>query len=122
MIRPLAEAEPVGTFRRRLRALIETVRSTTLSERYEDAARGRRVVLQPDHDAMTWVMTLMPAVEAQAIWGRATRIAKVILAEEGETVTVGQVIARMTTDAGAAGAPTAPTNGNSAAASSAVSV
>ena len=94
----LAEAEPVGTFRRRLRALIETVRSTTLSERYEDAVRGRRLVLQPDHDAMTWVMTLMPAVEAQAIWGRATRIAKVILAEEGETRTLDQIRADVVAD------------------------
>jgi hypothetical protein len=51
----LAETEPVGAFRRRLRALIDAVRAETLTERHEHAVRRRRVVLQPDHDAMTWV-------------------------------------------------------------------
>src|SRR5690349_19947545 len=81
----LAETQPVGAFRRRLRALIETVRAKSLTERHEQALKRRRVVLQLDEDAMTWVMTLVPAVQAHAIWDRATRIAKVILAEEGET-------------------------------------
>jgi hypothetical protein len=94
----LAEAEPVGTFRRRLRALIETVRATTLAERHEAAVARRRVVLQPDQDAMTWVMTLMPAVEAQAIWGRATAKAKVIRAQEGETRTLDQIRADVIAD------------------------
>ena len=94
----LAEAQPVGAFRRKLRALIETVRATTLAERHEEAVQRRRVVLQPDHDAMTWVMTLMPAVEAQAIWGRATRMAKVILASEGETRTLDQIRADVIAD------------------------
>lgn len=94
----LAEAQPVGAFRRKLRALIETIRATTLTERYEEAVQRRRVVLQPDHDAMTWVMTLMPAVEAQAIWGRATRMAKAILASEGETRTLDQIRADVIAD------------------------
>jgi len=94
----LAEAQPVGIFRRRLRALIETVRAATLTERHEEAIRRRRVVLQTDHDAMTWVMTLMPAVEAQAIWDRATRMAKVILAREGETRTLDQIRADVIAD------------------------
>ena len=94
----LAETEPVGAFRRSLRALVETVRAETLTERHIDAVRRRRVVLQPDHDAMTWVMTLMPAVEAQAIWDRATRIAKVILAQEGETRTLDQIRADVIAD------------------------
>ena len=94
----LAEAHPVGSFRRGLRALIETVRATTLTERHERALQRRRVVLQPDHDAMTWVMTLMPAVEAHAIWDRATRMAKVILAQAGETRTLDQVRADVIAD------------------------
>ena len=94
----LAETEPVGAFRRSLRALIDTVRAETLTERHIHAVRRRRVVLQPDHDAMTWVMTLMPAVEAQAIWDRATRIAKVILAQEGETRTLDQIRADVIAD------------------------
>ncbi|WP_314508414.1 DUF222 domain-containing protein [uncultured Microbacterium sp.] len=94
----LAETQPVGAFRRRLRALIDTVRAQTLTERHEHALRRRRVVLQQDEDAMTWVMTLMPAVEAHAIWDRATRIAKVILAEEGETRTLDQIRADVIAD------------------------
>jgi len=94
----LAETEPVGAFRRRLRALIDTVRAKTLTERHEDAVQRRRVVLQPDHDAMTWVMTLMPAVEAHAIWDKATRIAKVILTQEGETRTLDQIRADVIAD------------------------
>ncbi len=94
----LAETEPVGAFRRSLRALVDTVRAETLTERHIHAVRRRRVVLQPDHDAMTWVMTLMPAVEAQAIWDRATRIAKVILAQEGETRTLDQIRADVIAD------------------------
>lgn len=94
----LAEAEPVGAFRRRLRGLIETVRASTLTERYEEAVQRRRVALQPDHDAMTWVMALMPAVEAQAIWDRATRIAQRIAAREGETRTLDQIRADVVAD------------------------
>ena len=94
----LAETEPVGAFRRRLRALIDTVRAKTLTERHEDAVQRRRVVLQPDHDAMTWVMMLMPAVEAHAIWDKATRIAKVILTQEGETRTLDQIRADVIAD------------------------
>lgn len=94
----LAEREPVGTFRRKLRALIDTVRAQTLTERHARAAQRRRVALQPDHDAMTWVMTLMPAVEAHAIWDRATRIAKAILAQEGETRTLDQIRADVIAD------------------------
>lgn len=94
----LAEAHPVGTFRRALRALVETVRAATLTERHEQAVQRRRVVLQPDQDAMTWVMTLMPAVEAHAIFGRATAIAKVLLAQEGETRTLDQARADVIAD------------------------
>ena len=94
----LAETEPVGAFRRSLRALVDTVRAETLTGRHIHAVRRRRVVLQPDHDAMTWVMTLMPAVEAQAIWDRATRIAKVILAQQGETRTLDQIRADVIAD------------------------
>ena len=94
----LAEALPVGAFRRRLRAQIETVRNTTLAERHRQAVQRRRVVIEPDQDAMAWVMTLMPAVEAQAIFGRATAMAKVILAREGETRTLDQIRADVIAD------------------------
>ncbi len=94
----LAEEQPVGVFRRRLRALVETVRETTLTVRHEQAVQRRRVVIEPDQDAMAWVMALMPAVEAHAIWDRATRMAKVVLAREGETRSIDQIRADVVAD------------------------
>ena len=46
---------PVGTFRRKLRALVETVRAVTLKERHERALQQRRVVLEPAEDGMAWL-------------------------------------------------------------------
>ncbi|KAA9107653.1 HNH endonuclease signature motif containing protein [Microbacterium rhizomatis] len=94
----LAETLPVGSFSRRLRTLIETVRAQTLTERHEQALQRRRVVLQPDHDGMAWIMALVPAVEAQAIWGRATTMAKAILARGGESRTLDQIRADVVAD------------------------
>lgn len=43
----LAESEPVGTFRRKLRTLIDKVRSATLTERCERAVTKRRLAVEP---------------------------------------------------------------------------
>jgi hypothetical protein len=43
----LAEHLPVGTFRRKLRKLVDTVRAATLSERHERAMRARRTWVEP---------------------------------------------------------------------------
>ena len=88
---PLAESQPVGTFRRKLHALIDTVRAVTLTQRHEEATTRRRVVFEPAEDAMGWLHTYMPAVEAKAAFDRATRIAETIIAVEGETRTLDQV-------------------------------
>ena len=88
---PLAESQPVGTFRRKLHALIDTVRAVTLTQRHEAATTRRRVVLEPAPDAMAWLHLYAPAVEARAVFDRATRIAKTITAVEEETRTLDQV-------------------------------
>lgn len=72
----LAETEPVGTFRRALRALIETVQAPTLQERYDQAVKTRRVVVEPGFDAMGTLMLFAPLVELHAIFARTTAIAK----------------------------------------------
>ncbi|WP_344097314.1 HNH endonuclease signature motif containing protein [Microbacterium deminutum] len=87
----LAEHEPLGTFRRKLRALIESVRSATLAERHEWAVQARRVVLEPSEDGMAWLHELLPAVEAHAIYGRLTATAKVLAARPDETRTLDQL-------------------------------
>ena len=86
----LAEAEPVGTFRRRLRALIDQTRVESLSERHERALDERRVFVEPADDGMAWLNAYLPAVEAHAIHGRLTAIAKAVTAADGDERTLEQ--------------------------------
>jgi hypothetical protein len=81
----LARTQPVGTFRRRLRQLIETRESRTLTERHAAAVAQRRVATEPGPDGMGWIGMYGPAVEVHAIYGRLTAMAKAIIAEEAQT-------------------------------------
>jgi len=94
----LAKSEPVGTFRRSLRALIETVQAPTLEDRHRAAVQTRRLVLEAGEDCMSALMIFLPSVEAQAIYQRATAIAKVLAAQEGETRTLDQLRADIVAD------------------------
>ncbi|WP_241245877.1 HNH endonuclease signature motif containing protein [Microbacterium sp. 4R-513] len=94
----LAEVEPIGTFRRRLRSLVESARFVTLAERHEAAASQRRTAVMPADDGMAWLMLFGPAVEIQAIHGRITRMAKVIKATPDETRTLDQTRADVMSD------------------------
>ncbi len=87
----LAEAQPLGTFRRLLRKLVETVQVSTLAERSERAAQSRRASVQPVADGMADLLLRMPAVEAYAAFARATAIAKVLSAVPGEERTLDQL-------------------------------
>ncbi|WES65597.1 DUF222 domain-containing protein [Microbacter sp. GSS18] len=87
----LARVEPVGVFRRALRALIDDARGATLAERHDVALRRRRVVVEPADDGMAWLMTLMPAVEAHAVQDRLTRMAKAIRRVDGEDRSLDQI-------------------------------
>ena len=94
----LAETEAVGTFRRKLRALIDGVRSATLTERYERAVTRRRIAIEPDDDAMGWLHVYAPLVAIHAVFGRTTATAKGIKARDGETRTLDQVRADVVLD------------------------
>ena len=94
----LAEAFPVGTFRRKLHKLTETVRAVTLTERHERALEGRRVVAEPAADAMGWLHWFGPMVEVRAILGRLTGTAKVLSAHPDETRTLDQLRADVCAD------------------------
>ncbi|MFG6476900.1 DUF222 domain-containing protein [Microbacterium sp. P06] len=87
----LAESHPLGTFRRQLRALVETVRAATLSERHREALRERRMVVQPAKDGMGWLLVHASLVKIQAIANRATAIAKVLAEQEGEERTLDEL-------------------------------
>ena len=94
----LAEAEPVGVFRRRLATLIETARAATLAERHEEALAARRTWVEPAHDGMATLELYAPAVEVHAAHERATAIAKVLKARDGETRTLDQLRADVMCD------------------------
>ncbi|MCP2638125.1 HNH endonuclease [Microbacterium sp. HD4P20] len=94
----LAEAEPVGTFQRALRALIQTLEAPTLEQRYQTALQARRVVVERGTDGMGALITYAPEVEVHAIFARATAIAKTIAAQDGETRTLDQIRADVVCD------------------------
>jgi hypothetical protein len=94
----LAETEPVGTFRRVLRALIDTVQATTLEERHRRAVASRRVSIEPAHDGMGDLWLHAPQVALRAIFDRATAIAKTIVGRQGDPRTLDQVRADVLCD------------------------
>lgn len=87
----LAESQPVGVFRRSLRALIDSVRSVALAERHETALEERRVIVEPADEGMAWLHAFGPAVELRAIHGRLTAQAKALAAVEGEARSLDQL-------------------------------
>lgn len=93
-----AEAQPVGTFRRRLRAMIDAARSVTLARRHEGALAHRRVAIEPAEDGMAWLHALIPAVEAHAIHSRVTAMAKAIASHPDESRSLDQTRADVVCD------------------------
>ena len=95
---PLAESEPVGTFRRALRTLIDTAQATTLEQRHQHALGQRRIVVERGRDGMSGLWIFAPDVEIHAIHGRLTQIAKTIRRVDGQTRTLDQLRADVATD------------------------
>ena len=87
----LAEAEPVGTFRRGLQTLIEKAQAPTIEERWAAAAKNRHVALELGVDGMSDLHVHAPTVELHAINERATAIAKTMVGRDGETRTLDQI-------------------------------
>ncbi|HET8928479.1 MAG TPA: DUF222 domain-containing protein, partial [Microbacterium sp.] len=87
----LAEQHPVGTFRRALKRLIDAFRARSLTERHEQAVTHRYAAVQPGVDGMADLLLHVPAVEAHAIFSRATAIAKALKKVGGETRTLDQL-------------------------------
>ncbi|GAA1465196.1 HNH endonuclease signature motif containing protein [Microbacterium thalassium] len=87
----LVQSSTVTAFRRALRRLIETERDQTLAERHEQAVEARRVVVENVGDGMAWLHAYVPAVEARAIHGRITSMAKAIRKDPDETRSLDQV-------------------------------
>jgi hypothetical protein len=94
----LAVAHPVGVFRRLLRKLVDQARVDTLAQRQERAVAARRVWVEQVGDGMAWVHLYAPAVEAHAIFDRATRMGKEWKKAEGESRSLDQVRADVLAD------------------------
>jgi len=94
----LATTHALGSFRRLLRKLVDTVRASTLNERHAEAVRERRVVVQPAEDGMSWVMLYTSAVKAHAVHHRATAIAKTLADQEGEERSLDELRADVMVD------------------------
>jgi hypothetical protein len=94
----LAEQLPVGTYRRSLQKLVDTVRAPTLSERHEGALTKRKVTIMRDRDGMGWLSLYAPMVELHAVYDRATRMSKVLRDQDGQTRTVDQLRADLVCD------------------------
>lgn len=94
----LAEAEPVGRFRRALSELITRVEAATLEERYARAVAGRRISVEPGVNGMGTLLLHHPEVELRAIHGRVTAMAKRIAAGSDETRTLDQIRADVVAD------------------------
>lgn len=94
----LAEAEPVGVFRRSLRRLVDDARSVTLPERHAAALVERRVCVEPADDGMGWLHLFAPMVEIHAAHSRATAMAKALVAHDDDLRTLDQARADVVAD------------------------
>lgn len=114
----LMQTEALGTFRRSLRRLIATARAKTLEERHSEALAQRRVVVEEADDGMAWLSAFLPAVEARAIHGRLTAMAKIIAEGSVTPVSGDPDAAAAVADAVAATATDVSSIGTGAAAAS----
>ncbi|NNH02918.1 DUF222 domain-containing protein [Microbacterium ulmi] len=94
----LAEAEPVGVFRRKLEHLIEDAQSATLAQRHAKAVATRRVAVETLADGMALLALYAPAVEVRAAFDRATAMAGALRQGDGEARTLDQLRADVLCD------------------------
>ncbi|CAN5336919.1 HNH endonuclease signature motif containing protein [soil metagenome] len=73
---PLAREVTAQRLEKLARAAVEEAQPTTAIQRHIDAAAGRRLYLDPAADGMAYLTHYLPAVEAVAIYNRATDLAK----------------------------------------------
>ncbi|UFS60193.1 HNH endonuclease [Subtercola endophyticus] len=94
---PVAETVSVQRLEREARAAVESAQPTTAIERHLEAAKTRRVYVEPGADGMAYLTHYLPAVEALAIYNRATELAR-SLKNAGDPRTLTQLRADALTD------------------------
>lgn len=80
-----------GRFRVRARVARERVHPRSLTDRHADAARGRRVDVDPALDDMAYIVALVPATDAYAIDNNLDQTAADLAASPDETRTRQQL-------------------------------
>lgn len=75
----ICETETVGRARARVEILAERQHPTTLTERHATAREGRRVFTTPLPHGMSEIVSVQPAIIADAIYDRLTRQARTLL-------------------------------------------
>jgi hypothetical protein len=73
---PVARKVSVQRLVRHARAVVEEAQPSTAIDRHLTAARTRRLTIDPAADGMAFLTHYLPAVEAVAIYNRATDLAK----------------------------------------------
>ncbi|MCM3695134.1 HNH endonuclease signature motif containing protein [Microbacterium oleivorans] len=74
----LAEEQSTGPFRRAVKRIIDREQEATLAQQHAAALAHRHVRVDAGVDGMAWLTAHLPAVEAHAILGRLTAIAKTL--------------------------------------------
>ncbi|WP_460522009.1 HNH endonuclease signature motif containing protein [Humibacter antri] len=87
----IVECVNPGVFARRCRLLRERLCADTLQERHEEARTKRRVVLEPDADAMAWLNIYAPVMDLARIEVALTAEARRLRTLPGETRTLDQL-------------------------------
>ncbi|WP_405374870.1 MULTISPECIES: DUF222 domain-containing protein [unclassified Microbacterium] len=82
----VAEEMATGPFRRHVRRIVDREREASLAEQHTAATQHRHVRVDQGVDGMAWLTAHLPAVEAQAILGRLTAIAKTLPDDDGRTL------------------------------------
>ncbi|WP_244604330.1 HNH endonuclease signature motif containing protein [Microbacterium oleivorans] len=73
-----AEEMATGPFRRYVRRIVDREREAALADQHATAVTHRHVRVDAGVDGMAWLTAHLPAVEAHAILGRLTAIAKTL--------------------------------------------
>ncbi|MCM3695516.1 HNH endonuclease signature motif containing protein [Microbacterium oleivorans] len=74
----LAEEQSTGPFRRAVKRIVDREQEAALAQQHAAAVAYRHVRVDAGVDGMAWLTAHLPAVEAHAILGRITAIAKTL--------------------------------------------
>jgi hypothetical protein len=89
---------PPARFKGRLHTLRERLHPISLTERHQEAVKGRRVWRENDRDGMAWLGVQLRAPDAEISWQRVDAAAHHLAAQPGETRTLDQLRADVIAD------------------------